>query len=349
MKLFEIVEKVAGEVREGTPDVEITGVASLRDALPGDLSFLANPKYIQQLPQTRATAVLVSRDCEVETPAILIRVDSPDRAFATLAPFFTPPPVVYEPGVHPTAVVGKNVKLGIGVHIGPLAVIGDGVELGDGVIVGAHVVIGEGCTIGAGTLLYPLCSIRERCRIGARVILHNGVVVGSDGFGFTTQVDENGRVKVEKIPQMGIVVIEDDVEIGANTTLDRARFGVTKVGRMTKIDNLVQIGHNVQIGEYCGIVSHVGIAGSTHIGNGVMIWGQVGIAGHLNIGDRVEILAKSGVHRDLPEKGVYMGVPAVDRREALRQFHMPKRVEALQAEVASLKARLAEIEKASQA
>lgn len=346
MKLSEIAARVGGTIPPDSGDVEITGVASLRDALPGDLSFLANPKYADQLPTTRATAVFVAHDCaSAACGAVLVRVDSPDRAFAEIAPLFTPPPVSYPPGVHPTAVVGRDVSMGEGVHIGAHAVVGDGCVIGDRVVIGAHVVIGEGCVIGDDALLHPLSSVRERCRIGRRVILHNGVVIGSDGYGYTTQFGADGAINVTKIPQMGIVELGDDVEVGANTTIDRARFGVTKIGRMTKIDNLVQIGHNVQIGDYCGIVSQVGIAGSTHIGNGVMIWGQVGIAGHLNIGDRVEILAKAGVHRDLPAKGIFLGTPAVDRREALRQFHLPKSVEALQKEVAALKAKLAELEK----
>ena len=310
MKLSEIAARVGGSIPPESADVEITGVASLRDALPGDLSFLANLKYADQLPTTRASAALVARDCAPPScGAALVRVESPDQAFAQIVPLFTPPPVAYAPGVHPTAVVGRGVVMGEGVHIGAYAVVGDGAVLGDRVVLCAHVVIGEGCVIGDDARLYPLCSVRERCRLGRRVILHNGVVIGSDGYGYTTQIGADGAIAV------------------------------------TKIDNLVQIGHNVQIGECCGIVSQVGIAGSTHIGNGVMIWGQAGLAGHLNIGDRVEILAKAGVHRDLAAKGIYLGSPAVDRREALRQFHLPKTVEALQKEVAALKAKLAELEK----
>ena len=348
MKLSEIAARVGGSIPPESGDVEISGVASLRDALPGDLSFLANPKYADQLPTTRASAALVARDCAPPScGAALVRVDSPDQAFAQIVPLFTPPPVAYAPGVHPSAVVGRGVSMGVGVHIGPHAVVGDGAVLGDRVVLCAHVVVGEGCVIGDDAVLYPLCSVRERCRIGRRVILHNGVVIGSDGYGYTTKVGADGAIAVTKIPQKGIVELGDDVEVGANTTIDRARFGVTKIGRMTKIDNLVQIAHNVQIGECCGIVSQVGIAGSTHIGDGVMIWGQAGLAGHLNIGDRVEILAKAGVHRDLAAKGIYLGSPAVDRREALRQFHLPKTVETLQKEVAALKAKLAELEKDS--
>lgn len=345
MKLSEVVKLVGGVLENASDDPDISGVASLRDALPGDLSFLSNVKYAAQLPTTKATAVLVDpeHDCN-GVAAKVIRVASPDKAFAMVAPHFTPPEIVRKPGVHPTAVVGGGAKLGANVHIGPYAVIGDGAVIGDRCVIEAHVTIGEECVIGSDSHFYPQCSIRERCKIGNRVIIYSGAVIGSDGFGYTTEVQPDGSVKVEKIPQVGIVELCDDVEIGANTTVDRARFGVTKIGRMTKIDNLVQIGHNVQIGEYCGIVAHVGISGSTHIGNGVMIWGQAGLAGHLNIGDRVEILAQSGVHRDLEANGIFLGTPAVDRREAMRHFHMPKSVERLKEEVNQLKEKIAELE-----
>lgn len=345
MKLDELAKLVGGMIPEACADVEITGVAALRDALGGDVSFLANMKYANQVASTKASAVLVPEDFSSDAAtAILVRVKSPDKAFAEVVPLFTPPPVVHAPQVHATALIGENVKLGEGVYIGPYAVIGEQVVLGARVVVESHVVIGDGCVIGDDAHLYPLSSIRERCRIGKRVILHNGVVIGSDGYGYSTAVQPDGSVKIEKIPQLGIVELCDDVEVGANTTIDRARFGITKIGRMTKIDNQVQIGHNVQIGDYCGVVAHVGIAGSTHLGNGVMLWGQVGLAGHLNLADGVEVLAQSGVANDL-EKGVYLGSPAVGRREAVKLMHLPKTVENLQNEVAELKKRLAELEK----
>lgn len=344
MKLKELVNRVNGRVSEGSGEIKITGVAALRDALPGDISFLSNKKYVKQLATTRASAVLVPEDFEIDdVAAVLVRVKSPDHAFSKLVPFFAPPPIVREPGIHVTAVVAEDVELGQDVHIGPYAVVGTGTVLGDRVVVEAHVVIGEQCLIGDDAHLYPHCSVRENCRLGQRVIIYNGAVIGSDGYGYTTEVQADGSVKVEKIKQMGIVELGDDVEVGANTTIDRARFGVTKVGRMTKIDNLVQIGHNVQIGEYCGIVSQVGIAGSTHLGNGVMLWGQVGLAGHITLEDGVEVLARAGVPNSL-KKGIYLGTPAMTRREALRAFHMPKAVENLKQEVAELKAKLSALE-----
>lgn len=340
MKLSEIAKIVNGEILvANSTDIEITGVASLTDANKGDLSFLSNKRYSNQLATTHATAVFVDKEHNQEDYAntILIKVDSPDKAFALIAPNFTIKPIIREPGIHPTAVIGKDVEIADGVYIGPYAVICDGVKIGKNTVIEAHVVVGDFCTIGESVHLYPMVSIREYCKLGNRVAIHNGTVLGGDGFGYTTEIMPDGTVKVEKIPQLGIVEICDDVEIGCNTTIDRARFGVTRIGNHTKIDNLVQIGHNVQTGAYCGIVSHVGISGSTRLGNGVMLWGQVGVAGHLKIGDRAEVLAQSGVSKDLAPGGVYFGAPAVDRREALKQMHLPKIVERLTKQVEELK------------
>ena len=339
MTLSEIIRLADGKSGAanagGTP---ITGVASLRDAQPGDISFLANKKYAPLLATTKASAVFVGEDSAgAESGAALVVVNSPDAAFAQIVPLFTHSPPVYAPGVHPSAVIGENAIIGEGVHIGPNAVVGEGARIGAFSVIGANVVVGEGVIMGERCHLHPLSSVRERCVLGDRVTLHNGAVVGSDGYGYTPKVNPDGSVSIAKIPQLGIVELGDDVEIGSNTTIDRARFGVTKIGRMTKIDNLVQIAHNVRIGECCGIVANVGIAGSTHIGNGVMIWGQVGIAGHLEIADGVEILARSGVSKSITEKGVYFGAPAVERREGMRLLHIPKRVENLEKEIAGLK------------
>lgn len=348
MKLSEIAELVGGTIETGAPDTEIKGVASLRDALPGDISFLSNKKYAAQLPLTKASAVLVDmeHDC-TGVAAQVLRVQSPDKAFAIVVPHFTPPAIKRAPGIHPTAVIGEGVRMGRDVHVGPYAVIGAGAVLGDRCIIEAHVVIGDECVLGDDVRMYPLSSVRERCRLGNRVVIFSGAVIGSDGFGYTTEVLPDGGVKVTPIPQLGIVELGDDVDVGANSTIDRARFGVTRIGRMTKIDNLVQIGHNVQVGEYCGIVSQVGIAGSTHIGNGVMLWGQVGVAGHVNIADRVEVMAQSGVSGNLDKSGgIYLGAPAADRRDALRRLHLPRTVERLEAEIKALKAKIEELEKA---
>ena len=347
MRLSELAALVGGRL-EGvaSPDAEITGVSSLHDALPGDVSFLANPKYSKQLASTKATAVFVRGDCALPPPeagGALVRVESPDLAFAKAVPLFTKPAIVRSPGVHPSAVVDPTAKLGKDVHVGPLAVIGPGAVIGDRCVVEAHVVVADEAVLGEDCHLYPMVSIRERCRLGRRVTIHNGTVIGADGFGYNTKIGPEG-IRVEKIPQLGNVEIGDDVEIGANATIDRARFGSTVIGPHTKIDNLVQIAHNVRTGPYCGIVAQVGVAGSTHLGTGVMLWGQVGLAGHLEIGDRVEVLAHSGVAGDLREPGTYFGAPAVPKREALRQMHVPRAVENLKAEVAALKAQVKALE-----
>lgn len=347
MRLSELAALVGGRLEgAASPDSEISGVSSLHDALPGDVSFLANPKYAKQLAATKATAVLVREDCALPPPeagGALVLVESPDLAFAKAVPLFTKPAIVRAPGVHPSAVVDPTARLGRDVYVGPLAVIGPGAVVGDRCVIEAHAVVADEAVLGEDCHLYPMVSIRERCRLGNRVTIHNGTVIGADGFGYNTKVGPDG-IRVEKIPQLGNVEIGDDVEIGANAAIDRARFGSTVIGPYTKIDNLVQIGHNVRTGPYCGIVSQVGIAGSTHLGTGVMIWGQAGLAGHLEIGDRVEILAHAGVAGDLREPGQYLGSPAVPKREAIRVFHVPRAVENLKADVAALKARIHDLE-----
>lgn len=347
MKLSEIAKLVNGNIvypvgaadNGGVErDLEITGVGSLRDASSGDISFLANKKYSNQLDQTKASAVLVSGEVAGEyANTILVRVASPDKAFATIVPFFTPPQVIHPVGVHPTAVVGENVKIGVGTSIGPYVVIGKNCVIGENCIIEAHVVLGESCVLANFVHLYSMVSVRERCRIGNRVIVHNGTVIGSDGYGYTTELTPDGNIKIEKVPQMGIVELCDDVEVGANTTVDRARFGVTRIGRLTKIDNLVQVAHNVEIGECTGVAAQVGISGSTKIGSRTMLWGQVGLAGHLDIGDDVEIMAQSGVSRNIQKGAKVFGSPAVDRMEALRNMHTPKVVEKLQKEISVLR------------
>ena len=346
MRLSELAALVGGRF-ESAEDPEISGVSSLHDALPGDVTFFANPKYAKQLATTKASAVLVRADCDLPPPAAggaLVRVESPDLAFAKAVPLFTKPAIVRAPGVHPSAVVDPTATLGKDVYVGPLAVIGPGAVVGDRCVIEAHVVVADEAVLGEDCHLYPMVSIRERCRLGNRVTIHNGTVVGADGFGYNTKIGADGSIAVEKIPQLGNVEIGDDVEIGANAAIDRARFGSTVIGPHTKIDNLVQIAHNVRTGPYCGIVSQVGIAGSTHLGAGVMIWGQAGLAGHLEIGDRVEILAHAGVAGDLREPGQYLGSPAVTKREALRQFHVPRAVENLKAQVAALEAQVKALE-----
>ncbi len=328
---------------EGDPEVEISGVAALRDAAAGDLSFLSNRKYAGQLAETRASAVLVPLDCSTKSRATLLRVPDPDLALARLVPLLLTPPDPPSPGVHPTAILGEGVQLGEGVSIGPYAVLGRRCRIGDGCILEAHVVLGEDCVLGNGCRLYPHVSVRERVRMGNRVTIHNGSVIGSDGYGYAVSAGADGRPVIEKIPQLGAVELGNDVEIGANVTIDRARFGCTRLGAGVKIDNLVQIAHNVQIGECSGVIAQVGISGSTRIGKGVILWGQAGIAGHLEIGDGAQVLAQAGVSKDVPPGALVVGSPATDRREAVKTFALPRTVERLKLRLDLLESELARL------
>jgi UDP-3-O-[3-hydroxymyristoyl] glucosamine N-acyltransferase len=309
--LSQIVSFVSG--RYSGPDCAVVGVAPLSEATGHHISFLSNPKYAAQLETTNAAAVLVANDLEGDSPK-WIRVANPYYAMATtVARFFAhrPRPV----GISPHASIAKSAKLGNGVAVGAFTSIEEDVEIGDGAIVYPNVTIEPGVTIGENTIIYPQVSIYYACRIGRRCIIHSGVVIGADGFGFAT--DDAGTH--HKIPQVGIVRIEDDVEIGAGTTIDRAALGETVVGEGTKIDNLVQIGHNVRVGKRCLLVAQVGIAGSTELGDAVQVGGQSGFAGHLKIGDRVRVYSKSAVFEDVPEGVWVRGIPAVSQREYVRQ------------------------------
>jgi UDP-3-O-[3-hydroxymyristoyl] glucosamine N-acyltransferase len=340
----ELVGTLGAELLCGRPESAIAGLNSLADACEGELSFFSNPRYLGALKISRASAVLVPpgfRAPDGLSPAVaLLAVENPSIAFARLLERFAPPPTPDVPGVAPTAVIGANVRLGTGVSIQPYAVIEDGTEIGAGAYVGAHCFIGAGSSIGEGSRIYPHVTIRERTQMGRRVIVHSGTVIGSDGFGFEFR---NGRHV--KIPQTGIVQIDDDVEIGANCTIDRARFGRTHIGEGTKIDNLVQIAHNVVIGPHCILVSQVGISGSTRLGKYVTLAGQVGIVGHVEIGDQATVAAKSGVSKDVPARTVMFGYPAQplkDMKESLAHVgRLPKllaRVKRLEAELATLTA-----------
>lgn len=306
MKLSELARQIEGSF-DGDGEIEIHGVSGIREAGRGDVSFIANPRYAPEAAATGASAVIVAEDWSEACPAVLVRVKNPDAAFARAASLFYLPPTPPAPGVHPSAVIAKDVELGAGVSIGPLCVVECGARIGAGAVISAQCYIGCKAVIGENSFLYPQVSLRESVIIGARTIIHNGTVVGSDGFGYS--VDKEG-IRT-KIPQIGVVEIGDDVEIGANVTIDRARFGKTKIGNGVKIDNLVQIAHNVVIGDHAVLVAQSAIAGSTHIGNKVIIAGQAGVAGHLSVGDGAVIGAKAAVTKDV-EPGAYMiGVPAM--------------------------------------
>lgn len=321
--------------------VVLTGVAGLGDAKAGDLSFLANPKYQAVLPTTQAGCILIAAGQPPLPHAVQVVVANPDFALAQLVTAFGPQPVPPELGIHPTAVIGLRTVIGARCRIGAYVVVGDDCRLGDDVVLHPQVVVGAQVAIGDGSVLYPQVSVRERCAIGARVVLHNGVVVGSDGFGYAT-VDGVHR----KIPQVGSVVIEDDVEIGANSAIDRARFGRTRIGAGCKLDNLVQVAHNVDIGPHAIVVSQVGIAGSTRLGHHVTLAGQVGLAGHLNIGNHVTVTAQSGVGKNLPDGVVVRGSPAQEFKTEMAQEiarrKMPdalERLRRIEARIAALEAK----------
>ncbi len=311
-----LAAKVDGRLDGPCPVKAITGAASLSEAGPTDVTFLSNEKYRHLLSDTKAPLVLVPVDFPDSPPQdkAWIRCQDPSKSFTVLVMHFAPPSPVHSAGIHPSAVVDATARVASSAHIGACAVIAAGAVIGERTIIMPGTFIGENAVIGADCLLYPNVTIRERCIVGQRTIIHPGAVIGADGFGYDS--DAAGH---HKIPQVGIVEIGSDVEIGANACIDRARFGVTRVGDGTKIDNLVQIGHNVAIGQACMIVAQVGIAGSTTIGNGVVLAGQVGIVGHVTIGDGTIAMAKSGITKDLPPKAVVFGMPAVDRREFARE------------------------------
>lgn len=298
----------------GDPAQKITGAASLAEALPGEISFFSDPRYFPRLRKTRASAVFVPLDFSEKIPAAQIRVANPSKAFEQVVLKLAPKPIVFAPGIHSSAIIDPKAKLGARVSIQPHAVIEAGVSIGEDTVIGAGSYVGHETAIGASCLIYPNVTIRERTRIGSRVIIHGGAVIGADGFGF--EIVE-GRQK--KVPQLGIVQIDDDVEIGANATIDRARFGRTWIQEGVKIDNLVQVAHNVVIGKQSVIAAQAGISGSVRIGEQVAMAGQVGIIGHVTIGDKTMIAPQSGVAKDI-SGGVWFGSPAVPLPEAKRQI-----------------------------
>ena len=337
----EVAQKLGGRV-EGNGALEIRAVAGLREAQEGDLSFLSNPRYAGLMKQTAASAVLVNDSWNGETRATLIRVASADAAFAQAALWLGRLPVQFKPGIHPAAIIADGVSLGRDVTVGPYCVIEPGVGIGDRTVLVAQCYIGHGTTIGSDCRFYPQVTIREYARIGNRVILHNGAVIGSDGFGYAKTGPHWA-----KIPQVGIVVLGDDVEIGANTTIDRARFGETRIGNGVKLDNLVQVAHNVTIGEDTAIAAQTGISGSAHVGARVQMGGQVGSAGHLKVGDDSIILAQSGISKDVQPRTVVGGTPAIPAAEWHKQHAFVGRLPHLRKRVAELEQRMNTVEEKS--
>jgi UDP-3-O-[3-hydroxymyristoyl] glucosamine N-acyltransferase len=330
-----------GAVLEGGAEAEVTGVADLKAARTGQISFAGNPKYLKAVAASAATAVIVPQEAQIESPRpALLRVPHVDAAFAAACALFAPEPVMQPRGVHPQALVAPEATLGQDVSIGAFAVVEAGAVIGDGTTLFPQTYVGHEARIGRECLIYPLACIREHCVLGDRVILHNGAVIGSDGFGYT--VDAQG-VRT-KIPQTGIVVLEDDVEIGANTTVDRARFGETRVGQGSKVDNLVMIGHNCVIGPQSVLCAQMGMAGTCTLGRQVVCAGQVGLAGHLTIGDGAVIGAQAGVPKDLPGGQMYLGSPAVPRLEFGKSLAHVASLPKVKKRLKELEARLAALE-----
>lgn len=312
MVLRDIAKHLGGEI-EGDATLEIIGLSPIEEAKPGDLTFLANPKYTKFLQTTLASAIILSKDIPCPSGKSAIRVANPYLAFSQAISFFYPPKPSLPVGIHPTAIVGKEVLLGKDVAIGPYVVIGDRCRIGEGTILFPGVILGNDVWIGSHCVIRARVSIREEVRIGDRVIIHDGAVIGSDGFGFAF---EAGRY--HKIPQVGTVVIEDDVEIGANVTIDRATLGETRICKGVKLDNLIQIAHNCYIGEHTAIAGQAGLSGSTRLGKYVRVGGQAGFAGHLEVGDFAVVGAQSGVDKSVPPHVMVFGYPARPHREALR-------------------------------
>ncbi|WP_306533218.1 UDP-3-O-(3-hydroxymyristoyl)glucosamine N-acyltransferase [Geobacter sp.] len=334
--LRELADYLDGTVA-GDESKTVTGVASLDDAADNQITFLANPRYAPKVATTGAGAVVLPPGAE-RHGRNAIHVANPYLAFAKLLTLFHVAP--REPlGVMEEALVGHKVTMGSDVTVYPGAVVGDGVTLGDRVTIYPGVVLYEGVTVGNDVTLHANVVVYQGCRIGNRVTIHAGTIIGSDGFGYAPDGDG-----FYKIPQLGIVVIEDDVEIGANTTIDRAALSATVIGRGTKIDNLVMIAHNCVLGENCTIVSQVGISGSTKLGRRVTLAGQVGVAGHLEIGDNVMVGAKSGIPGNVPAGSMVSGMPAFNHRDWLRSSAVVPKLPELKKTIAAMEKRIQQLE-----
>jgi UDP-3-O-[3-hydroxymyristoyl] glucosamine N-acyltransferase len=327
-RLAELAELVGGRV-EGNPDREVEAVRTLDSAGPRDLSFLTHPRYRAQALASAAGALLVGRDfppelisSDAETPRRdLLVADDPLLALARLLEHLAPSERP-EAGVHSTAVLGPGCSVHPSAHVGPYAVVGAGSRIGAAAAVHALVVVGRECTVGEGAVLHPHAVLYDRTEVGPGSVVHAGAVLGSDGFGYATQ-----RGVHHKVPQIGKVVVEGDVEIGANSTIDRATLGETRIGAGTKIDNLVQVGHNVRVGRHCILCGQAGIAGSALLGDHVVLAGQAGVSGHIELGDGAQVAAKSAALGPVPAGTQVAGIPAVDLRRWKRQIVLLSRLE----------------------
>ena len=313
MKLSELAERTGARVEGIGEDLDIIGAAGLDEAGEGQVTFLANPRYTPRVNSTHASAIYLSEDAQTDRQIAILRVKDPYLAYTRALRIFNPEAEI-EPFVHPSAVIDPTARLAKSVAIGACSVIGRNVFIGDEVRIHPNVTIYDDVTIGRGSVIHSGVAIRERTVVGERVVIHNNAVIGCDGFGYAKDEEKHWL----KIPQTGRVVIEDDVEIGAATTIDRASVGESRIGRGSKLDNLVQIGHSCTVGEDTLLCAQVGLAGSSHIGNRVILAGQAGVAGHLTIGDDVVLTAKSATSHDIPAGKVISGIPAFDNKDWLR-------------------------------
>lgn len=312
MKLGAIAKSLGLSLENGSTETEITGVAGIEEAGPGQITFISNPKYAAVAKTTKASAIIVDEKFPAVSTALL-RGSNPYLAFAKAIELFYQPPR-YEPGIHPTAAIHPTAKIAPNAHVGPYVSIDRDVEIGAKAVLLAHVVIYAGVKIGRNFFAHAHSVVREYCRIGNNVILQNGVIIGGDGYGFAK--DEHGRW--QKILQSGPTVLEDDVEVQSNSCVDRASVGETRIARGVKIDNLAQVGHGSSIGENTLLCAQVGLAGSTEVGKNAILAGQVGVAGHCHVGDGVIITAQSGTHGDIPAGSMVSGAPAFDHKLWLR-------------------------------
>lgn len=336
----QIAEYIQGVI-VGDENATVHTFSKIEEGIPGALTFLANPKYTHYIYETKASIVLVNKDFipEGEITATLIKVDN---AYESLAKLMT----LYEmskpkkTGIDPLASIAANARIGENVYIGPFACIEEGAVIGDNAYIHPHVTVGCNAKVGNGTILYPHVTVYHDCRIGNQCIIHAGAVIGADGFGFAPSAEG-----YEKIPQIGITIIEDQVEIGANTCVDRATMGATIVHKGTKLDNLIQIAHNVEVGSHTVIASQVGIAGSAKIGEWCMFGGQVGVAGHIQIGDHVNVGAQSGIPGNTKSGSSLMGYPAIEPKQFARSSAVFKKLPEMYSELGRLQKELEELKK----
>jgi UDP-3-O-[3-hydroxymyristoyl] glucosamine N-acyltransferase len=338
MKIFELAERTGARVEGLTDDIEITSAAGMDEAGEGHVTFLANPRYTPRVNTTRASAIYLSEDAQTDRQIAILRVKDPYLAYTRALRIFNPEAEL-EPFVHPSAVIDPSARVAKRVAIGACVVIGRNAFVGDDVRIFPNVTIYDDVTIGRGSVIHSGVAIRERTVIGERVVIHNNSVIGCDGFGYAKDEEKHWL----KIPQAGRVVIEDDVEIGAATTIDRASVGESRIGRGSKLDNLVQVGHSCTIGEDTLLCAQVGLAGSSHIGSRVILAGQAGVAGHLTIGDDVVLTAKSATSHDIPAGKVISGIPAFDNKDWLRSTAAVRRLGEMQRTLRQLEKKIGEI------